>query len=78
MVSINDIRLPNRPPIHEETTDRLTGPTADVFFKVLPLFKLEAQGAMIVSPALKIKVAGGASFPGTGVRVAAVYLIGAK
>jgi hypothetical protein len=53
-------------------------PANEVFFKTQPLAKLEAVGAVIVAPGLKVKVEGGFNAPGPAVRVAAVYLIGAK
>jgi hypothetical protein len=53
-------------------------PADEVLYKLMPLFKLEAQGAVILTPALKVKVAGGLNLPGTSFRVSAVYLIGAR
>jgi hypothetical protein len=34
---------------------------------LFPLIKLGAEGAVILHPAFKIKIAGGMNFPGTGV-----------
>jgi len=45
---------------------------------VFPLLKVELMGALIATPAVKIKVAGGLNFPGTGFRVLGVYLFGAR
>jgi hypothetical protein len=49
---------------------------ADELLKYFPLIKLEIVGAVIVSNALKVKVAGGANFPAYSGRVELVYLIG--
>ncbi len=61
-------------PVNRTTTE----PAADKLLPYLPLFKLEAQGAVIIAPMLKVKFAGGLNFPGTGFRVGVTYLIGAK
>jgi hypothetical protein len=53
-------------------------PASEEILPVLPLLKVELMGAVIATPALKIKVAGGVNFPGTGFRVLGVYLFGAK
>jgi hypothetical protein len=53
-------------------------PADEVFFRIQPLAKLEAVGTLIVAPGVKIKVEGGFNAPGPAVRVAAVYLIGAR
>lgn len=45
---------------------------------VFPLLKVELEGAVIATPALKIKVAGGLNSPGTGFRALAVYWFGAR
>jgi hypothetical protein len=42
------------------------------------LFKVEVEGAVIVTPAFKIRVAAGANNPGLSARVGAVFLLGAK
>ncbi len=55
-----------------------TKPAREELLPLFPLLKLELEGAVIVSPAVKIKVAGGLNFPGTGVRVLAVYFFGAQ
>jgi hypothetical protein len=60
--------------IHEEETSL----AKDELLPVFPLFKLEAAGAIIVAPALKLQVAGGLNFPAYSFRVGVVYLIGAK
>jgi hypothetical protein len=62
------------PPMRDVTVR----PADEVLYKLMPLFKLEAQGAVILTPALKVKVAGGLNLPGTSFRVSAVYLIGAR
>jgi len=60
--------------VHEEETSL----AKDEILPVFPLFKLEAAGAIIVAPALKLQVAGGFNFPAYSFRVGVVYLIGAK
>lgn len=55
-----------------------TNPASEELLKVFPLVKVEAVGALILHESLKVKVAGGLNFPGTGVRVLATYLIGAR
>lgn len=55
-----------------------TKPANEELLPVFPLLKIELEGAFIASPAVKIKVAGGLNFPGTGVRVMAVYFFGAR
>jgi hypothetical protein len=55
-----------------------TLPAKDEWLSMFPLGKVEAEGAVIVTPALKIKAAGGLNFPSIGMRVGVVYLIGAK
>lgn len=50
----------------------------DELLPMFPLAKLEAEGAVIVTPALKVKIAGGLNFPSIGMRVGVVYLFGAK
>jgi len=61
-------------PIHEvEVT-----PAKDELLPYFPMFKLEAEGAVIVAPGLKVKFAGGINFPATSFRMTFVYLIGAK
>jgi hypothetical protein len=52
-------------------------PAKEVFYSTVPLFKVEAQVGVIVAPSFKIRVSGGLNNPGDGVRVSAVYLIGA-
>jgi len=55
-----------------------TNPAEDELLPVFPLLKVELMGALIATPAVKIKVAGGLNFPGTGFRVLGVYLFGAR
>jgi hypothetical protein len=50
----------------------------DEWLPIFPLFKLEAEGAFILAPGLKVKIAGGLNFPSVGARIGVVYLIGAK
>lgn len=50
----------------------------DELLPMFPLGKLEVESAVIVTPALKVKIAGGLNFPSIGARVGVVYLIGAK
>jgi hypothetical protein len=59
---------------HEEETI----PVEDELLSVFPLFKIELMGAVIATPAVKIKVAGGLNFPGAGFRVLGIYLFGAR
>ena len=61
-------------PLHTEETLL----AKDELLPLFPLFKLEAEGAVIVIPALKVKVAYGLNFPSISGRVGVVYLIGAK
>jgi hypothetical protein len=56
----------------EETRD-----AKDELFSMFPLGKVEFMGAAILAPGFKIKAAWGLNFPGTGFRVAAIYLFGA-
>jgi hypothetical protein len=60
------------------SSDSFTSPAKEVLYGKVPLFKVEAQGAVILAPGLKVKVAGGLNNPGMGIRIAAVYLIGAN
>lgn len=50
----------------------------DELLPIFPMFKLEAEGAVIVAPGLKVKFAYGVNFPATSFRMTVVYLIGAK
>jgi len=61
-------------PVNEDETVKI----ADELLPYFLLFNLEAEGSVIITPALKAKVAYGVSFPGQGFRVALTYLIGAK
>lgn len=60
--------------INEQETVKIS----DELLPFLPLFNLGVEGSVIITPALKAKVAYGISFPGTGARVSVTYLIGAK
>jgi hypothetical protein len=55
-----------------------TNTAEDELLPIFPLAKIELMGAVIATPAVKIKVAGGLNFPGSGFRVMGVYLFGAK
>jgi hypothetical protein len=55
-----------------------TSDAADELVPKMPLFKLEVEGAAIITPALKAKVSGGLNFPGFGMRLGLVYLFGAN
>jgi hypothetical protein len=61
------IRIATR---HEEERE----PASDALLPYFPLGKVELQGAVILGPSLKVKVGGGFNFPGTGARIAVVYL----
>ena len=62
-----------------------TAPRSDVevvdakeeLFSLFPLGKVEAAGAVILHPAVKVRVSGGLDFPGYAARIGLVYLIGA-
>src|SRR5262245_45272321 len=45
-----------------------TNPVEDELLPVFPLLKVELMAAVIAAPAVKIKVAGGVNFPGSGFR----------
>ena len=64
----------NLTPVH--TVETLLA--KDELISIFPLFKLEAEGSVIVARGLKLKVAGGLNFPSVSMRVGVVYLIGAK
>ena len=73
-VFVNEFTDPNFP----DSTNTDVSPANEVLFKPQPLGKVEAQGSLIVTPAFKVRVAGGFNAPGFGVRIGAVYLIGAR
>jgi hypothetical protein len=60
--------------LHEEEVI----PAKDEILPVFPLGKIEAAGAVILAPGLKLQVAGGFNFPAVSFRVGGVYLFGAK
>jgi hypothetical protein len=64
-------RIVNR---HDEETNLVE----DELMPIFPMAKIELMGALIAMPAVKIKVAGGFNFPGSGFRVLGVYLFGAQ
>ena len=52
---------------------------AEVFYSIVPLVKLEAQGAVILHPTFKVKFAGGMNNPSAfAFRISFIYLIGAR
>lgn len=53
--------------------DTTTLPADEVLYAAIALFKVEVQGAIIVAPSVKIKIAGGVNNPGAGVRIGATY-----
>ena len=59
-------------------TDSDSLPANEVMYGKVPLFKIEAQAAVILAPGLKVKISGGLNNPGLGVRIGAVYLFGAS
>jgi hypothetical protein len=66
-------------PITQTSHEQTEVPAKDSLgLPIYPLFKLEAQGAMIVTPAFKVKISGGFNLPGPCFRIGAIYLIGAK
>ena len=50
----------------------------DEMLPLFPLAKLEAQGSVILTPALKVQIAGGLNFPSRSFRTGVVYLLGAR
>ena len=65
--------------VFEDTFSNSFEDAADEFlYPYIALFKIEAQAAIIVAPAFKIKVAGGVSNPGAGVWVGFTVLFGAR
>ena len=61
-------------PVHTEDTQT----AKDELLPLFPLAKLEAEGAVILTPALKLQIAGGLNFPSRSFRTGVVYLIGAR
>jgi hypothetical protein len=53
-------------------------PAAEELMKKFPLIKVELEGGVILTPALKLQVAGGLNFPSNSMRVLFLYLIGGK
>jgi hypothetical protein len=53
-------------------------PVEEELLKYFPLVKLDVQGAVVLTPALKAKLAFGLNFPGYAFRVGATYLFGAQ
>lgn len=60
-----------------EHTDE-TNPAKDELAPYFPFGNVGVEGAVILTPALKVKMAYGLTFPGKGFRVGVTYLIGAK
>ena len=50
----------------------------DVLWPIYPIGKVEAAVSVTAAPGLKVRVTGGFNFPGVGMRIGAVYLIGAR
>lgn len=72
-------RQPNGQMARATNRDTFSERAKDAFeWPIYPLAKLEAQAALLLTPAVKITVAGGFNYPGTGVRVGSVILLGAK
>lgn len=59
-------------PTHEVETTR----ASDELAKYFPLIKVEVVGGLILTNALKVKVAYGMNFPAYSGRIALVYLLG--
>ncbi len=75
--TVMQITWPDGTVMTDAQRDSVTGPVTDYVYKLQPLAKLELQGAVIVAPALKIKVSAGVNAPSTfSFRVGAVVLIG--
>ena len=70
---------PGFPPQTFSSTDTYTSPANETFYTYVPSAKVEAQAAIVVAPALKIKVSGGLNLPSAfAFRVGAVVLFGAR
>lgn len=61
-------------PVHSEETPDMSKDWGPVF----PILKAEAQAAVILGPAFKIKIGGGLNFPGAGFGLKGIYLFGAN
>jgi hypothetical protein len=68
---------PNGPLRTMTFSETFQSDAAEVFYKTVPLFKLEGQVGVIVAPSFKVKFSGGLNNPGYGFRISAAYLIGA-
>jgi len=79
-VNTTTILVPPPPRTSTDTfTDTFPSAATDVMYPVVPLLKLEAQGAILLAPGLKLKVSAGLSAPSAAAfRIGAVYLIGAN
>ena len=60
------------------SSDSFTSEANEVMYGTVPLFKVEAQAAVILAPGLKVKISGGLNNPGLGMRIGGVYLFGAN
>ena len=80
MVFESSFTFPNFPTQRDVFVDTYAGPIGDfeAMYSIVPLLKIEAQGAVIVAPGLKLKVAGGLNMPALSLRVGATYLFGAR
>jgi hypothetical protein len=58
--------------------DNETLPAKEALWPLYPLGKVEGTVSVTAAPGLKVRVSGGFNFPGVGVRIGAVYLIGAR
>lgn len=61
-------------PVHSEETQT----AKEELMPLFPLLKVEAEGAIILTPALKLQIAGGLNFPSRSFRTGVVYLLGAR
>ena len=61
-------------PIHEEEVVA----ASEELMKKFPLIKVEFEGGLILTPALKVQLAAGLNFPSNSARVLFLYLIGGK
>jgi hypothetical protein len=60
--------------VHSEETQT----AKEELLPLFPLLKVEAAGAVILTPSLKLQIAGGLNFPSRSFRTGVVYLIGAR
>jgi hypothetical protein len=79
-VNVNTQLIPPPPRTTTEVFgDIFSSPADETLYPVVPLLKLEAQGAILVAPGLKLKVSGGLNSPSQAAfRIGVTYLIGAQ